>query len=254
MDPYLESHLWPDVHSALASKIRQILTPLIRPRYTARLGVYVVEDTSPDAEIGIMYPDVEVLLAQSQASIQNSASHADAAMQEATPAVLSVPVVLPVEVAVTNVEVRDTANNRLITCVELLSPVNKREPGLSAYRRKRGRLYQADVHLIEIDLLRRGTHPVTHPRMPETPYLIAVTRARHKLTDLWPLSLRDPLPTIPVPLSTPDEDVLLPLSRALQEVYDEAAYELSIDYSQEPPLPPLNESDAAWVRQRLKRR
>ena len=29
MDPYLEGYLWPDVHSALASKIRQTLIPLL---------------------------------------------------------------------------------------------------------------------------------------------------------------------------------------------------------------------------------
>jgi len=36
MDPYLEGHLWPDVHSALASKIRQLLAPQVRPRYVVR--------------------------------------------------------------------------------------------------------------------------------------------------------------------------------------------------------------------------
>jgi hypothetical protein len=38
MDPYLEGHLWPDVHHALAAKIRQQLTPMLRPRYLARLA------------------------------------------------------------------------------------------------------------------------------------------------------------------------------------------------------------------------
>ncbi|NEO53891.1 MAG: DUF4058 family protein [Okeania sp. SIO3B5] len=31
--------------------------------------------------------------------------------------------------------------------IEVLSPVNKREPGLTNYRQKRRRLYQARVHL-----------------------------------------------------------------------------------------------------------
>jgi hypothetical protein len=66
MDPYLEGYLWPDVNSALASKIRQQLTPLLRPKYIARLEIYLVEDPFPEGEIGIMYPDVEVLEAQSQ--------------------------------------------------------------------------------------------------------------------------------------------------------------------------------------------
>ena len=39
MVPYLEGYLWPDVHQALAGKIRQQLTPLVRPRYAVRLGI-----------------------------------------------------------------------------------------------------------------------------------------------------------------------------------------------------------------------
>ena len=64
MDPYLEGYLWPDVHNALAAKLRQLLTPLLRPRYTARLAIYMVEDIAPESEIGLMYPDVEVLLSE----------------------------------------------------------------------------------------------------------------------------------------------------------------------------------------------
>ena len=64
VDPYLEGYLWPDVHNALAAKLRQLLTPLLRPRYTARLAIYMVEDIAPESEIGIMYPDVEVLLSE----------------------------------------------------------------------------------------------------------------------------------------------------------------------------------------------
>ena len=52
MDPYLEGYLWPDVHNALANKIRQLLAPRLRPRYIVRLEIYVVEDTAPETEIG----------------------------------------------------------------------------------------------------------------------------------------------------------------------------------------------------------
>jgi hypothetical protein len=249
MDPYLEGYLWPDVHSALASKIRQILTPLLRPRYAVRLGIYVVEDTAPEAEIGIMYPDVNVMLSGAGAQ-----EHAAMPGADITPAALTIPVVVPVEVAVTNVELRDTASNQLVTCIELLSPVNKREPGITAYRQKRQRFYQAGVHLIEIDLLRRGTRPVAHPRVPATAYLVAVTRAHTGRTDLWPLTLEQPLPTIPVPLRPPDLDVLLPLSAAWQATYEEAAYELSIDYTKDPPPPPLTDVEAELVRKLLESR
>jgi len=258
MDPYLEGYLWPDVHQALASKIRQQLTPLLRPRYTARLSVYVVEDIAPEGDIGVMYPDVEVMQIKSieaaDRSSLPSAVAADTSHSAGTPVVLSIPVLLPVEVQLTNVEIRDTASNQLVTCIEILSPINKREPGLTPYRHKRQRLYQAGVHLIELDLLRRGTRPVAHPRIPDVAYIVALTRAHAGKTDVWPISLRESLPIIPIPLRAPDDDVLLDLPAALSAVYDEAAYDLSIDYGQDPPPPPLSEADAQWMRELLRQR
>jgi hypothetical protein len=162
----------------------------------------------------------------------------------------------PVPVRLVNVEIRDTAQNVLVTCIEILSPVNKREPGLTAYRQKRQRLYQAGVHLIELDLLRRGTRPFAHPRLPEVAYAncasqqrfaIALTRAESGVIDVWPLRLQDSLPIIPVPLCSPDPDVPLELPLVMADIYDEAAYDLSIDYSQPPPPPALPEVDALWM-------
>jgi hypothetical protein len=74
MDPYLEGYLWVDVHNALASKIRALLTPQLRPKYTARLKVYVVEDTLPTGEVGILYPDVEVFQLRQTSELQPQVS------------------------------------------------------------------------------------------------------------------------------------------------------------------------------------
>ena len=167
MDPYLEGYLWPDVHNALAAKLRQLLTPLLRPRYTARLAIYMVEDIAPESEIGIMYPDVEVL--PSEPSKPERTSDGEVSRDVSIPAPLTLPVLQPVDIRVVNVEIRETAHNRLVTCIEILSPVNKREPGLTVYRHKRHRLYQAGVHLVELDFIRRGTRPCAHPRIPDVP-------------------------------------------------------------------------------------
>ncbi|MBC8160606.1 MAG: DUF4058 family protein [Roseiflexaceae bacterium] len=252
MDPYLEGYLWPDVHHALASKIRQQLTPLLRPRYTARLGIYVVEDVTPEGDIGIMYPDVEVM--QREAVVHTAFFPAAQEQLIATPATLSIPLVLPIDIHIPVVEIRDTAQNQLVTSIELLSPVNKREPGLTPYRQKRQRLYQAGVHLIEIDLLRRGIRPIGGSRVPEVPYLIGLTRAHSGKTDVWPLTLADPLPTIAVPLRQPDQDVLLDLASAFDSIYDEAAYDLSINYTDDPPPPALHESDRLLIAKLLRER
>ena len=243
MDPYLEGYLWPDVHSALASKIRQQLTPLLRPKYTARLEVYLAEDPFPEGEIGILYPDVEVL----ERPVAQRTELAVGDTLTITPPRLCLPVPQSVSVRITNVEIRDVAQNRLITSIEILSPVNKREPGLTAYRQKRRRIYQAGVHLLEIDLLRRGARPFAQPRLPEVPYCIALTRAQANQVELWPIALPTVLPVVPVPLKAPDRDVPLDLQAALRSIYDEAAYDLSVDYGHPPPPPAFSEAEANWV-------
>jgi hypothetical protein len=242
MDPYLEGYLWADVHNALASKIRQFLTPQLRPRYTARLEIYLVEDPNPEAEIGILYPDVEVLLQR-----QAPPTPLPTSTVATTPAPITLPILTSIEVRIPSIEIRDTANNVLITSIEILSPVNKREPGLNQYRQKRQRLYQSGVHLIELDFLRRGTRPYQHPRLSESLYLVTLIRGQTPSADFWTLGLRDRLPIIPVPLCSPDSDVILDLSLALQEIYDEAAYDLSIDYQQPPPPPLLSRDNAALL-------
>ena len=40
---------------------------------------------------------------------------------------------------------------------------------------------------------------------------------------------------------------VLDLPQALQSIYDEAAYDLSIDYRQSPPPPPCSETDRQWM-------
>lgn len=234
MDPYLEGALWPDVHSALAAKVRQLLAPQVRPRYVVRLAVYLVEDSAPDGEIGILYPDVEVLR---PATVAEGVAPYAAATAPFTPAILA-PAVL-IAVRVPEIEIRDARENRLVTAIEILSPVNKREPGLADYRRKRRQVQRAGVHLVEIDLIRRGQRPHSYPTLPPSPYLVTLLRSRAQQVEAWPVALDQPLPTIPIPLRPPDADAVLDLQTALTAIYAEAGYDLSIDYTQAPPPPPL---------------
>lgn len=94
--------------------------------------------------------------------------------------------------------------------------MNKRKPGLTGYQQKCQRLYHAGVHLTELDLLRHGTRPISHARVATVPYLVTLPRA----------------------------DVL-------QSVYAETAYDLSIDYTDEP-LPALNATDRQGMRDLLR--
>ena len=65
MDPYLEGHLFQDVHHALANEIRDRLAPHVAPKYVARLMTYhLVAGERPTSSVGGIYPDVDVSIAE----------------------------------------------------------------------------------------------------------------------------------------------------------------------------------------------
>ena len=54
-------------------------------------------------------------------------------------------------------EVREVSTGKVITAIEILSPVNKRMgKGRQQYEEKRNRILNTQTHLVEIDLLREG--------------------------------------------------------------------------------------------------
>lgn len=249
MDPFLEGAKWPDVHHKLASVISELLTPNIAPKYIVSVETYTINDTSPSSELGIMYPDVAIL--SSQGSIIEEPTIDKSSLETITPASITLPTLTSIKVNIPVIEIRDQENNVLITTIEILSPVNKRNPGLEPYRDKRRQLYEADVHLLEIDLLRRGTRPFTHPRIPAAHYYITLVRAKSK-TKIWGFNIQDKIPIVPVPLKKPDADVVLDLGKALALVYERSYYHTSIDYSKTPPPPPFSEDENAWIKEVLK--
>ena len=251
MDPYLEGYLWPDVHHRLAVGICDQLIPQIRPAYVARVNLYTVQDTSPEEDIGIMYPDVEVFK-KSRVEEPKSASYG-ASLPPLTPITASIPATEAIEVRIPTVEIRDRKQNQLITAIEILSPVNKRNPGLGPYREKRRRLHESSVHLLEIDLIRRGERPFSHPYIPKSDYLMTLMRAGVGKADVWAFSVKDKLPVVPIPLKAPDKDARLDLGRVLTDIYDRSDYQLSVDYEKEPPPPPkFSEESIKWMQTLLK--
>ncbi|MFQ5617224.1 MAG: DUF4058 family protein [Anaerolineales bacterium] len=253
MDPYLEGYLWPDVHHRIATEISDRLMPVLQPRYVARIEIQVVQDETPGAEIGIMYPDVEIVKPswrESTPASEYPVASANKATAVMTPVSLSIPR-LRFEVRLARVAIRDVAQNELVTMIEILSPVNKREPGLSKYAKKRERLFASDVHLLEIDLLRRGQRLFVSRRLEKSHYLVSLTRAGAQYTDIWKIDLKDRLPVVPVPLRQPDSDVLLDLTAIFDSIYRKAAYHLSVDYGGTPPPPALTNAEQRWLQERL---
>ena len=248
MNPWLEGYLWPDVHNGLADIIVELIAPKIAPKYVARIDVYAVDDTAPDSEIGIMYPDVGVLQRLNIVSEPAVAYGEEILTQPSV--IVSIPLSIPVRVYV--VEIKDRASNKLITAIEILSPVNKREPGLKDYQKKRLNLHRKGVHLVEIDLLRRGTRPFTHNSIPKSHYLISLLRAGTSQTEVWAINVQNKLPTLPIPLHPDDADVILDLGKALNILFERRLYHLSTDYTTPPPPPAFEKEEMDWIENIIK--
>ena len=246
MNPWLEGYMWTDVHHDLASAIRALLAPQIAPKYVARLAIATVIDNDPESEIGIMYPDVEVLQRRNTLHEPIVAYGSTTTITEPT---LYTSYKLPIEVRLPIVEVRDTANNKLITAIEILSPVNKRNPNLIDYRTKIADLHRSGVHILEIDLLRRGTRPFTS-KQKNAHYQMMLLRAGTNNTAIWAINVQDKLPVLPVPLRPSDADVVLDLGKAMAIIFERSLYHLSIDYVNDPTPPPVfSEEDKLWIQE-----
>ncbi len=246
MDPYLEGDLWTTVHTDLCAEITRQLAPKLRPKYVAlstRRGTLSPSDESEGAA-GQRFPDVGVLSCQAP----------DAS---AAPAIASAPLILPASlpepIPHVSVQIRDVAERRLVTCIEVLSPTNKRGPGREEYAAKRFEILSGTAHLVEIDLLRVGTRFPTGEPLPAVPYFVFVSPSgrRHEV-GVWPVPLEQPLPTVPIPLLPEDAPVPLDLQQALTVVYDIIGYDELLDYSQQPPGP-LSPAEATWVEDQLRR-
>lgn len=199
MDPYLEGHLWPDVRLGLAFVIKEQLVPKVSPNYLVQTETYTVKDTFPEEDVGIMYPDIEILHKTKQVKEPEEAYQSSSIIIP-TPPTISVSSISAIEVRIPVLEIRDQKSNQLITAIEILSPVNKRNPGLKPYRKKRIKLLESGVHLLEIDLLRRGKRPFIFPNTPKAHYWITLVRAETAKTDIWAFNIQDQLPIVPIPL------------------------------------------------------
>src|SRR5204863_5123260 len=122
------------------------------------------------------------------------------------------------------------------------------------FDRKRRETMTTPVHWIEIDLLRAGAR--FPPAAGVSDYCVVLKRGDQALDPeateffVWYVSLRDPLPTIAVPLAPAWAAVTLDLSVAFELVYARY-YEGRLDYAGPPPPPPLTSPDAQWLAQQL---
>jgi hypothetical protein len=245
MDPYLEGDLWLTVHTDLCGEIARQLSPKLRPKYVALSSRRVVLAQPDESEEfnGVRMPDVGILTAH---PTNNPGGGGVATLP------LELRAAFPEPIPHISVEIRDVAQRRLVSCIEVLSPTNKRGTGREEYEAKRLQICSGDTHLVEIDLLRVGARFPTSDPLPAAPYFVFISRAEHRSrVQVWPILLEQPLPTVLVPLLPGDADIPLDLQQALTTIYDIIGYGELVDYSQPPPGP-LTAEQMAWVEERLR--
>jgi uncharacterized protein DUF4058 len=255
MDPYIEtSGYWGDFHNDIIAGIKQTLAPLLPSKYRVRTGIReVIELVEPEGkETRSMVPDVKVLGPQARPSASTEGS---VTVLEAVNEPLALRAFIAEEFRESFLEIHTVEpERRLVTCIEVLSPSNKRPSSSSReqYLRKRQALLLGEANLVEIDLLRHGEKmPMLDP-WPTSPYRLLVGRwYKEGMCHVWPAHYRAPLPAIPVPLDRPDADVMLNLQPLIEAVYERSRYGMDIDYTK-PLAPPLGEADHAWLQEHLK--
>ncbi len=248
VNPFIEAtgDLWVGFHNVLISQMSLMLNADLMPRgYAAFVDKRVDLIDTLDAD-GTRIPDVAVV--RPRRGPDPASGGATAAVLDLEPTDLENPSYEAVPVAF--IQIRALPGQHLVTGIELLSPANKGGSGRGEYAIKRAELLEAKVNLLEIDLLLGGRPPELVGTVPAGHFHAFVTRGDdRRRCQAYAWSLRAPLPRLPVPLRSRDEDATLDLPNAYRTTYDGGPYELTLPYDR--PLPgPLSDADRAWTAER----
>lgn len=247
MDPYLEHpERWQGFHNVLIAALQLDLAPRVRPHYIVRADrrSYL---SDPGELVLVGLPDITVHAREAHPWEQGG----PAEPLESKAVAVQVPV--PQEVREAFLEIRAVGSGEVVTVLELLSPTNKVPGrGRDTYLAKRGEVLASRTSLVEIDLSRTG-QPMPIYGTEAKGYRILISRGSLRpRAELLTFTLRDRVPTFRLPLRTGDQEPFLDLRALVDDIYDRAGYDLEIDY-REPPIPSLDEADAVWADDVLRR-
>ena len=246
MDPWLEDrYLFPDLHDRLIVSISDAVNAALPPGYFAAIGTLVWVDDQQRSE-----PDVTVLRPDRRGGGGTALLDAPSRLQ----ALGTRPEPEPREEPY--LEIHAPGGERVVTAVEVLSRSNKAagSKGREAYLAKQEEFALGGVNVVEIDLLRSGTHTTACPRrrlerLAGGPfhYHVCVTEAGtpgRLFGAVFPLSR--PLPEIDIPLDRAAGRVAVALQPLLDRAYDAGRYALRAGYAK-PCDPPLSPDDQSWA-------
>jgi hypothetical protein len=242
MDPWLERPMvFPDLHGALITYLREALNAALPDGYLARGNhlVWVDDTVTRVPDVGVFGPE-----------------RGGAGGTAVLPGLLALGVgATPDDREQPYLEILTADGGRLVTAVEVLSPANKKPGGngRTAYREKQEEFRLGRVHLVEIDLLRAGPHttavplPLLRRKAGTFDYHVSV-RVAADPDHFFAAAIRlgDRLPAFGIPLDPGVDPVVVDLQPMLDRAYDTGRYARGIDYRRDPD-PPLTPEQRAWA-------
>lgn len=247
MDPYIETPgLWESFRAPLVTNCSQLLNQHLPEGYVSQIETRI-EMLAVDLPGAPRVPDV--LIAQERGDPPYSSIGGGAAAV-ATIEPITVPLAVgEEEVRLRWIEIKSLPDLELVTVIEILSPTNKSGRGRAEYLEKRAALIDRPVNLVEIDLLFGGRPSPLGKGLPPHHYRAIVARSTTRPdAQVYTWTIRDPLPTLPIPLRSPDSDVFLDLGAAFEMTYRLGRFNMIVHHDS--PLPeniPLSQADREWA-------
>jgi hypothetical protein len=243
MNPYLEHpDLWSEVHHRLITAIAIAIESDLSQRYRVAIEKRTYLDEGEESVL-VGIPDVAVY---TQRSLQTQLPSTATLPAQAKGVTVTLP--MPEEIREGYLEIRAVETGSVITVIEVLSPKNKRAGvGRQTYERKRRRVLSSPTHLVEIDLLRAGEPMRLLSPLPQADYRILISQADHRpQAQLYPFTVRQAMPQVQLPLQANDPEPIIDLQGLFAQIYQQARFEMAIDYHREP-VPPLGVEDGVWA-------
>jgi hypothetical protein len=258
MDPFLEHPaFFPGVHDSFLTYLREALQGCLPAPYFAEIDERLWIDTS-ERSIG---PDVDVLRGDQPGPKAGPHNGGVAvATDVAQPILITVPME---ERRETYVEIRSPVEGgeRVVTTIEVLSLTNKAPgpKGRALYLQKQGEVLDSDSNLVEIDLLRGGTHTTAVPldrlraQAPPFDYHVCVHGfGRLGVFAVYTVQVAQRLPAIAIPLLPGDAAVSVDLQAVFQRCHDTGPYRRRVRYDPARLVPALRPDQLEWARKVLR--
>ncbi|MDY3559112.1 DUF4058 family protein [Gemmata sp. JC673] len=245
MDPWLEGEeVFPDLHDSLVFLLKEAVNAVLPPGYvaTSKNRVWVDDELRREPDVALFGRDHGP---NGNGGTAVALEGLVAIGQRLSPEPFEEPYL----------EIVSAKGRRLVTAVEVISLTNKKagEQGRKTYQDKQHEYALSGVHLVEIDLLRRGPHVTATPlrelqkRLGAFDYHVSVVVGGAVPSHFAVgFKLSDRLPAFAIPLDRGVAPVTVDLQPLLDRCYDSGKYAALADY-REPCDPPLAPEPQAWA-------